>query len=213
MIFSTNREEPYYLMSMQASVIHENIPFLLNFEKMSSIVAQFQKWSPLHSKAFGNIPEYRSKRDNRSAIITIVSGSDECGEDDIFSPEGEETLSMVSRSPKRVPVPRKVSAHILEYWAERKKNPLTTLRDAEVCITGDLSSLEREEALSIVAHLGGTPKRSVTRTLDFLVVGTDAGSNKVFNAEKNIQDGAHLRMITETDFLGLIKHSQEAQQT
>lgn len=141
-----------HLMSTRASSIHEDIPFHLNFESMSSMIPK----------------------------------------------------------PRRVPSPRKAVGNILEYWAERKKNPLTILRDAEVCITGDLSCLEREEALSVVARLGGTPKNAVTRTLDFLVVGADAGHTKVFAAEMNIQNGSHLRMITEADFLELIKHTEQS---
>jgi hypothetical protein len=202
-----------HLLSTQASVIHESIPFHLNFESMSSVVSRYPKRSPLQRKTFDNTPDYRVKRKNTPFTITIVSNAEGFTTDASFSPEGEEDLSIASPSPKRDPLPRKISGDLLEYWVERKKNPLATLRDAEVCITGDLSSLEREEALSIVTRLGGTPKRSVTRTLDFLVVGTDAGCTKVFNAEKNIQDGSHLRMITETDFLELIKRTEEEQVT
>jgi NAD-dependent DNA ligase len=200
-------------MSIQASVIHENIPFLLNFEKMSSIVARYPKRSPLQRKTFDNTPDYRVKRKNNPFTITIVSNAEGFTTEASFSPEGEEDLSIVDPSLKPDSLPRKISGNVLEYWAERKKNPLTMLRDAEVCITGDLFSLEREEALSVVARLGGKPKRAVTRTLDFLVVGTNAGNTKVFSAEKNIQNGAHVRMITEADFLELIKRTEEAQLT
>jgi len=77
--------------------------------------------------------------------------------------------------------------------------------------TGKLASMSRAEAKTKVADLGGVAKSSVTKDLDYLVIG-DEGSplfgggtkgSKMLKAEKLIEEGADLVIISETDFLKL----------
>lgn len=127
-----------------------------------------------------------------------------------------EALSSVLPKPRQPPALRKAVGPIREYWEARKISPLTVIRGAEVCITGDLTSMEREDAEALITSLGGTPKTSATRTLDFLVVG-DTGeffrTSKVNTAEQNIASGAHTRIIDEKEFLELVRLTKEGQPT
>jgi NAD-dependent DNA ligase len=77
--------------------------------------------------------------------------------------------------------------------------------------TGKLSRMGRAEAKARVADLGGVVKSSVTKDLDYLVIG-DEGSplygagkkgSKMIAAEKLIAAGAALKIISESDFLKL----------
>lgn len=71
--------------------------------------------------------------------------------------------------------------------------------------TGTLERLDRKSAQQQVERLGGTAAGSVTKTLDYLVVGSGRGqkSSKQKKAEKLIADGAALQIISEQEFLVL----------
>jgi photosystem II stability/assembly factor-like uncharacterized protein len=77
--------------------------------------------------------------------------------------------------------------------------------------TGKLAAMTRAGAKARVKELGGVSKSSVTKDLDYLVVG-DEGSplfgagekgSKIIAAEKLIEKGGALQIISETDFMGL----------
>jgi hypothetical protein len=77
--------------------------------------------------------------------------------------------------------------------------------------TGKLSNLTRAEAKARVKALGGVSKSSVTKDLDYLVVG-DQGSplfgqgkkgTKMVAAEKLIASGTKLQIISESAFMAL----------
>lgn len=125
-------------------------------------------------------------------------------------------LASVMPEPKRPQTPRKKVGNIAEFWAERKRNPITTIRGAEVCITGNLINMkiDKEEAKALIEAHGGTYKTSASLTLDFLVVG-DTGefgrTGKIKNAEENIAKGAHTKIIVEADFQELISRTKEGQ--
>ena len=108
---------------------------------------------------------------------------------------------------------RKLVGRIQDYWEERRKNPPSSLRGAEVCITGDLARIEREDAEALIESLGGTPKASAVRTLDFLVIG-DTGSfgrtSKMNKAEEYIAQGAHTRILNEDEFWTMVETTRRA---
>lgn len=142
----------------------------------------------------------------------IVSAQPEAIYESIPFTVDPSALSSALPKPRKPPVPRKVVGNIREYWEERRRNPLTVLQGAEVCITGDLNSMEREDAEALIASLGGSPKKSATRTLDFLVVGNTGEfgrTGKIDVAEQNIADGAHTRIIDETEFLEFVRRTRE----
>jgi NAD-dependent DNA ligase len=79
--------------------------------------------------------------------------------------------------------------------------------------TGKLASMTRAQAASYVDAAGGVNAGSVSKDLDYLVIGDDgsflygAGTkgDKTLSAEKLIANGSALEIISETDFLAMVK--------
>ena len=107
---------------------------------------------------------------------------------------------------------RKPTGKIKEYWKKRKKAPLVTLNTAEICFTGELNKIDKDEAIKIAEGLGAINKKSAVRKLDFLVIG-DTGkygiTRKQETAENNIANGAHTRILNEDEFWKLVEDSQK----
>lgn len=90
-------------------------------------------------------------------------------------------------------------------------NISTSLSGKYFVFTGALN-IKRAEAMKIVADNGGIPEGNVTQNTNYLVVGRDDygnfkegnKSNKMLKAEKLIQKGQDLEIITEDDFLDMI---------
>ena len=66
-------------------------------------------------------------------------------------------------------------------------------------LTGVLDSLDREECKSIVEKYGGSVVSGVTKKLDYLIVGEDAGESKLSKAKE-----LNVKQISEDEFLNLI---------
>lgn len=88
----------------------------------------------------------------------------------------------------------------------------SSLAGKAVLFTGALESMTRRAAQEAVRERGGTTPSSVIRDLDFLVIG-DADlerfeqgwrTNKLKSAERYNQDGAHIQIIGESQFLRLL---------
>lgn len=75
----------------------------------------------------------------------------------------------------------------------------TMLTDKSICFTGTLSSMTRSEAKNIAESMGAKVVDSVSKNLDILVVGSDAGSKLDKAQSLNIQ------ILSEDQFLGIIK--------
>lgn len=81
-----------------------------------------------------------------------------------------------------------------------------------VVFTGELSKLDRKEAMQIIVNLGGIIKSGVSRTTNYLVVGTqdksivgdDGLSTKEEKAYGLIAQGFNIQIITEEEFYNLI---------
>lgn len=85
------------------------------------------------------------------------------------------------------------------------------LAGKKIVFTGALS-IPRKEAMQKAASFGAIPEATVTKNTNYLVVGIDDygnfkegnKSNKMLKAEKLIQAGQDLEIITEDDFLDMI---------
>ena len=88
-----------------------------------------------------------------------------------------------------------------------KKGPL---QGKTFLFTGTLASMERSEAEKKVGEGGGEVASGVTKTLDFLVIGSEGyknrdKGNKWIQAEKLMEKGAKIRIISEEEFLKMVK--------
>lgn len=90
--------------------------------------------------------------------------------------------------------------------------PAGPLSDTSFLFTGTLESMKRKDAQTRVRDAGGTTPDSVVSELDYLVIG-DADlakfqggwrSSKLKKAEKLIEKGSKLKIIGETQFLGML---------
>lgn len=90
------------------------------------------------------------------------------------------------------------------------------LAGASFVFTGKLATMTRSQAQGKVTTANGTNSKSVTKKLDYLVIG-DEGSplydqgrkgSKQLKAESLIEDGAELRIISETAFLQMLTGQQ-----
>ena len=82
-----------------------------------------------------------------------------------------------------------------------------------VVFTGALSSMQRKDAMQIIANLGGINADGVTKKTNFLVVGNEefvssvknGKTNKMKRAEAHILKGADLQIISEDVFLSMLE--------
>jgi DNA ligase (NAD+) len=73
--------------------------------------------------------------------------------------------------------------------------------------TGTLQAFDRKRAQAQVAALGGETPAGVSKTLSYLVVGAGKGakSSKQKKAEKLIEDGAAIEILSEDEFAALVE--------
>lgn len=91
--------------------------------------------------------------------------------------------------------------------AEKRNAAEGPLSGKSFVFTGKLVSLVRNEAEKLVREKGGTILSSVTRALDYLVIGDDKSgpkSSKEKAAEKLLAEGGQLRVLSESEFLSLV---------
>ena len=95
---------------------------------------------------------------------------------------------------------------------ESKFNPDSPLYKKYVVFTGKLEKFTRNEAMQIVADLGGLNESGVTKKTNYLVLGNndycttikDGKSTKQKKAEKSKLDGQDIEIIPETVFYDMI---------
>ena len=82
-----------------------------------------------------------------------------------------------------------------------------------ICFTGKLSRMTRNEAAQCAVNLGAVPQKSVTKKLDYLVVGSfdftasikGEKSAKLKKAEEMIVKGASLQIVSEDFFMEYVE--------
>lgn len=91
-------------------------------------------------------------------------------------------------------------------------DPGNPLYGKRVVFTGILHRCSRPDAAQSVVNLGGLPSDNVLKRTDFLVIGddgfppgtNDAGSFKIRKAEEWKGKGSKIRILTESEFFGMI---------
>lgn len=77
--------------------------------------------------------------------------------------------------------------------------------------TGKLSILSRKEAAELIGSKGGTPQNGITKQTDFIILGDFEDvmikgnkSTKLLKAEKMINEGKAIEIVSEEDFLKML---------
>src|SRR5262245_11625100 len=89
--------------------------------------------------------------------------------------------------------------------SEKAPAPRGPLQGKTFLFTGTLASMERSEAEKKVREAGGEVASGVTKTLNFLVIGSEGyknrdKGNKWIKAEKLVEKGAKIRIVSEEEF-------------
>lgn len=101
--------------------------------------------------------------------------------------------------------------------AKDELNPAHPLFEKKVAITGELTSMSREQAIRLMVNCGAMYLDSVTKSCNYLVVGDQEHqlamygkkSNKYLNAEKYNATGCEIGFLNENSFLELVKEVVE----
>ena len=97
-----------------------------------------------------------------------------------------------------------------------KIDPTNPIYGKVVVFTGALSSMTRKEAFQLVANLGGIPSDNLNAKTNYLVIGNaefaqsvkDGKTNKMKKAEKMIQKGSELSVVSEAAFFDMTSDYQ-----
>jgi DNA ligase (NAD+) len=89
----------------------------------------------------------------------------------------------------------------LKFNVQPRKKGAQVLSGKRIVFTGELVSMSRHEAQSLVRKHGGQPGSSVSRKTDYVVVGTEPGS-KYAKAKR-----LGVKIIREEEFLAMIKRT------
>ena len=86
-------------------------------------------------------------------------------------------------------------------------NPKSPIYDQYCAFTGKLKKYTRQEAMQIVAAVGGFSEKAVTKKTRFLILGTqvkEKKSNKQLKAERNLEKGQKIEIIPELAFYDML---------
>jgi DNA polymerase III subunit epsilon len=75
----------------------------------------------------------------------------------------------------------------------------------KVVFTGVLDTISREDAARAVKAHGADIDSGVTKRTDYVIVGSGAGPAKLKKIEQFNKEGSSIKMISEDEFLGMIK--------
>lgn len=95
---------------------------------------------------------------------------------------------------------KKAGVNFKEREEEKKIAENSIFKDKNFLFTGKLERFKREEIKELIESLGGINLSGVSKKLDYLIVGKDAGS-KLEKAQKI----GSIKIITEDEFLEMIK--------
>ncbi len=83
-------------------------------------------------------------------------------------------------------------------------NPSSPFYAKKVVFTGVLTHISREDAAEKVKLLGADIDTGITPRTDLVIVGKGAGPVKLKKIDTYNGEGAHIRMVNEREFLGMI---------
>ncbi len=105
----------------------------------------------------------------------------------------------------RAPLIEKLLKHVTIERGAAARHATGPLRGKSFLFTGKLLAMPRGEAQKLVEEQGGEAAQSVTKDLDYLVVGGGGAGSKLAKAEKLKQKGSAIEIISEKEFLNLVE--------
>lgn len=98
---------------------------------------------------------------------------------------------------------KKISGSVLKQNldVEDKENPFY---DQKVVFTGDMESISRKEAASLLQSLGADVNKAVSRVTNMVIVGDKPGASKMRKVKTHQENGSDIRVIDEAAFMELI---------
>jgi len=166
------------------------------------------------SRAIQTVPHAKGSAASRSATSAKTSAPDTRAVAKTSAPDTRAVAKVKAPPPVVMPEPDDEEA---AEPAPRKMHPAPKLESAgsdvargkKFMFTGKLAGMQRSQAQSKVTSIGGVSAGSVSADLDFLVVGDDgsplfgggAKGDKILKAEKLINQGSRLKIISETEFM------------
>ncbi len=115
-----------------------------------------------------------------------------------IGPQSAESVVQFFSAPENLKIIERLKAAGVEFEV-LKVEKSSRLKDLTFLFTGTLQSMSRNQAQNLVEALGAKIATSVSKNLDYLVVGADPGS-KVEKAQK-----LGIKLMNETEFLEMIK--------
>ena len=85
------------------------------------------------------------------------------------------------------------------------ENPDNPFYSKKVVFTGVLQSITREEAAMRIQQMGADIDTGVNKRTDYVIVGQGAGPSKLKKIEDYNANGSNIRIISEDEFLSIIK--------
>jgi len=96
-------------------------------------------------------------------------------------------------------IERLKSAGCLMTYVSTKTSLMTIFTGKTVVLTGSLEKYSRQEATTLIENLGGSVSSSVSKSTDFIVAGTEAGSK----LDKGLKLG--IKILTENELIDIIE--------
>lgn len=92
---------------------------------------------------------------------------------------------------------------ISDIYNLKRFNPSTIFADRKVLITGNLDEINifsREEGIKMIEKMGGLIQKTIVKTIDFVILGSDSGPNKIDKLRTMQHDGHGVICITPQTF-------------
>ncbi|MCI0512304.1 NAD-dependent DNA ligase LigA [candidate division KSB1 bacterium] len=121
-----------------------------------------------------------------------------------IGPQTAKSVVQFFQSPENLAIIERLKAAGVQF-SEKTAAPENKLQGKTFIFTGTLQSMSRPEAEKLVAGLGGVASSSISKKIDYVVVGADAGSKLTKARELG------LTILNEAEFLALVGAESRAQ--
>ncbi|MEG0135426.1 MAG: NAD-dependent DNA ligase LigA [Cetobacterium sp.] len=151
---------------------------------------------PFVGKFLGNVLAKRSGDIDKLSSMT----KEELLEIDGVGEKVAESVYRFFRDEKSMEIVKKLKEYGINFSQEKKKNSSGEgpFSGKTFLFTGKLEKFKREEIKELIESLGGTNMSSVSKKLDYLIVGADAGSKL-----KKAQELETVTILTEDEFIDM----------